>query len=343
MGARPHSRTSGTHPETSPVVYTDGACSGNPGPGGWAWAELDGAWASGFEPETTNQRMELTAAIEACERFEGPLRIVSDSTYVVNCWRDRWWEGWLKRGWKNSQKKLVANRDLWERLVPHFRDRGDLELAWVKGHSGDEWNDIVDRLAVAAVQRRAGATGESRPSEADLGPADEPVGAPTGSSGGAAQRDSRVPAGHVLVVTGLRSESLRSDPRTAAALAAVIEAQAELHPDLVVLSGLRPGAEELGAAVASASGVPMVAVLPYPDPTSGWPERERARFADALDAAREVVVLERSRPSDLAGRRASLSRSRRLDAWRRRSGGGADRRPRRGRGGVATPVGAGAR
>jgi RNase H len=77
------------------VVYTDGACSGNPGPGGWAWAVPRGRYASGARAWTTNQRMEIMAVLEAAKAFDGPLEVVSDSTYVINCFRDRWWEGWL--------------------------------------------------------------------------------------------------------------------------------------------------------------------------------------------------------------------------------------------------------
>src|SRR5438093_6923013 len=104
----------------SRVVYTDGACSRNPGPGGWAWAEVGGRFESGAAPRTTNQRMEITAALEAVRAFasdDAALEIVSDSTYVVNCFRDRWYVAWERRGWKNSAGKLVANRDLWEPLV----------------------------------------------------------------------------------------------------------------------------------------------------------------------------------------------------------------------------------
>lgn len=138
------------------VVYTDGACSGNPGPGGWAWAIEGGAQASGGDPRTTNQRMELTAALEAVVGNPGPLLVVSDSTYVVNCFRDNWWRGWLARGWTNSQKKPVANRDLWEPLITAFRDRGGVSFTWVKGHSGHVMNDLVDRLAVAASVAQGG-------------------------------------------------------------------------------------------------------------------------------------------------------------------------------------------
>ncbi len=81
-------------------VFTDGSCSGNPGPGGWAWIIPNGNFAAGYSPDTTNQRMELLAVIEAVTTVQGPLEIISDSTYVVNCFRDSWWKGWLKRNWK---------------------------------------------------------------------------------------------------------------------------------------------------------------------------------------------------------------------------------------------------
>ena len=103
------------------LVYTDGACQGNPGPGGWAWAVPDGPYRSGAAAHSTNQRMEIQAALDAVMTLEGPLEVVSDSTYVVNCFRDRWWEGWLTRGWVNTAKKPVANRDLWEPLIDAYR------------------------------------------------------------------------------------------------------------------------------------------------------------------------------------------------------------------------------
>ena len=129
-------------------VWTDGACSGNPGPGGWAWATRDGRQGSGGEAVSTNQRMEIRAALEAVRALPGPLVVVSDSTYVVNCFRDGWWRGWLARGWTTSAKKPVANRDLWEPLVELVNERGDVSFRWVKGHSGDAMNDLVDALAV---------------------------------------------------------------------------------------------------------------------------------------------------------------------------------------------------
>ncbi|WP_245596612.1 ribonuclease H family protein [Nocardioides alkalitolerans] len=137
-------------PEGAREAFTDGACSGNPGPGGWAWAIDETTYASGAESPSTNQRMEVRAALEAVLALPGPLVVVSDSTYVVNCFRDAWWKGWLARGWTNSAKAPVANRDLWEPLVEEFQARGDVAFRWVKGHSGHRMNDFVDRLAVAA-------------------------------------------------------------------------------------------------------------------------------------------------------------------------------------------------
>jgi len=136
-------------------VFTDGGCSRNPGPGGWAWALDSSVYASGYEPATTNQRMEVRAALEAVRALTGPLLVVSDSTYVVNCFRDEWWRGWLQRGWTNSARQPVANRDLWEPLVELVAARGDVAFGWVKGHSGHPMNDFADRLAVAAYREKA--------------------------------------------------------------------------------------------------------------------------------------------------------------------------------------------
>jgi ribonuclease HI len=147
-------RTESPLPDGVTAVYTDGACSGNPGPGGWAWAVADGRQASGGHPATTNQRMEIQAALEAVRALaDSPLVVVSDSTYVVNCFRDGWWRGWVARGWLTSQKKPVVSRDLWEPLVELVNERGDVTFRWVKGHSGDAMNDVVDRLAVEQSHR----------------------------------------------------------------------------------------------------------------------------------------------------------------------------------------------
>jgi ribonuclease HI len=142
--------------DTVRAVYTDGACSGNPGPGGWAWAVApDGAeFASGSEPHTTNQRMEIYAALQALRVLpDERLCIVSDSTYVVNCFNKKWWRVWRNNGWRNAARKPVANQDLWEPLIELYLERGgpaNIDFEWVKGHSGDPMNDLVDRLAVEA-------------------------------------------------------------------------------------------------------------------------------------------------------------------------------------------------
>lgn len=137
------------------VIYTDGACSCNPGPGGWAWAVSPTGKPSGFgsEPDTTNQRMELLAVINALRTYADSaeaIEIVSDSTYVVHCFRDKWWMGWQRRGWKNSQRQPVANRDLWEPLIELVTSRTDISFTWVKAHNGEPMNELVDQLAVAA-------------------------------------------------------------------------------------------------------------------------------------------------------------------------------------------------
>jgi ribonuclease HI len=139
-------------------IYTDGACRVNPGPGGWAWASDASDYASGAEAHTTNQRMEVRAVIEALlEHSSGPVEIVSDSNYVVKCFHDKWYAGWKRRGWKNSKGDPVANRDLWETLIPLVLEGGrDVRFTWVKGHSGDRMNDFVDELATTAADAQIG-------------------------------------------------------------------------------------------------------------------------------------------------------------------------------------------
>jgi len=144
------------------VLFTDGACSGNPGPGGWAAIIVDDGTERvvfGAEPHTTNQRMELLAAIEGLAAIPGRRRVDlhTDSAYVMNCFRDRWWEKWERNGWLGAGKKPVTNRDLWERLLRETR-RHDVVWHKVKGHSGHVMNDRVDALARAAI-----ATLQSRP------------------------------------------------------------------------------------------------------------------------------------------------------------------------------------
>jgi len=140
-------------------MYTDGACSGNPGPGGWAALILEGGAeriVSGGERATTNQRMELTAALEGLRAIPGRrrVRLHSDSAYVVNCFRDRWYVRWEQNGWLGADKKAVANRDLWEALLAEAR-RHDVEWVKVAGHAGEPLNERVDALARAAIPASA--------------------------------------------------------------------------------------------------------------------------------------------------------------------------------------------
>ena len=138
-------------------IFTDGACSGNPGPGGWGAILRCGDTEkelSGGEAETTNNRMELTAAIEALNALKRPCQIVltTDSTYVKDGITS-WIDGWKKRGWKNSQKKPVKNEDLWKAL-DEARSRHTVEWKWVKGHAGHAENERCDELARNAMPSR---------------------------------------------------------------------------------------------------------------------------------------------------------------------------------------------
>jgi ribonuclease HI len=146
------------------VVYTDGACIRNPGLGGWGWAVSEECFESGSEPETTNQRMELTAALEALRTLPGDWLVVSDSTYLVNCFRDRWYLSWRVRGWRNARGEIVANQDLWRPLVELVvESRRDVRFRWVKGHATDAMNVFVDRLANDAARQQRGAVGATMP------------------------------------------------------------------------------------------------------------------------------------------------------------------------------------
>jgi len=195
-GSRPTGRES-----ARTVVYTDGACSGNPGPGGWAWVIPGGRFRSGADRHTTNQRMELAAALDAVRNIEGPLEIVSDSTYVVNCFRNSWWEGWLRRGWTNSKKQPVANRDLWEPLVEAYRARS-ITFRWVKGHAGNRWNDLADRLAVEASLSQRGAEGEGPVPQDSVAPSTGKSRSRTLHRPGGAQADYRHFDGTVVYTDG---------------------------------------------------------------------------------------------------------------------------------------------
>ncbi|MBF0330064.1 MAG: ribonuclease HI [Nitrospirae bacterium] len=137
-------------------IFADGACSGNPGPGGFGAILRSGEKEkeiSGFEPMTTNNRMELTAIIIALESLKMPCRLIvtTDSNYVVKGMNE-WINGWIKNNWKNSQKKEVLNRDLWERLIKAARPH-DVSWKWIKGHNGHAENERCDRLATEEITR----------------------------------------------------------------------------------------------------------------------------------------------------------------------------------------------
>lgn len=138
-------------------MYTDGACSGNPGPGGWGalliWNGKEKE-LSGGEHDTTNNRMEMRAVIEGLKILKRPchVKIHSDSALIVNTFNQNWIDNWQKKGWKKADKKPVENRDLWEAMLRAMKPH-DVEWIKVKGHSGNELNDRVDALAVNAVPR----------------------------------------------------------------------------------------------------------------------------------------------------------------------------------------------
>ena len=137
-------------------IHTDGACSGNPGPGGWAAILIYNEHRkeiSGFAPETTNNRMELTAAIEALKalRETCKVRLHSDSAYLCNAFQRGWLESWKHNGWKTSSKSPVENQDLWKQIV-ELTDRHAVEWIKVKGHSDDENNNRCDELARQAIK-----------------------------------------------------------------------------------------------------------------------------------------------------------------------------------------------
>ncbi|MDR1615651.1 MAG: ribonuclease HI [Syntrophomonadaceae bacterium] len=138
-------------------IYTDGACSGNPGPGGWGAVLMSGKHSkeiSGSALKTTNQRMELQAVIESLKALKVESReviVFSDSAYVVNAFSNGWITKWKTNGWKNSKKEDVANQDLWLELLEQM-DRNIVRVEKVAGHSGVQWNERCDFLAREAIK-----------------------------------------------------------------------------------------------------------------------------------------------------------------------------------------------
>lgn len=138
-------------------IYTDGACSGNPGPGGWGAVLIYNGvekQLSGSEKETTNNRMELSAVITALNALKEPCNVTltTDSKYVCDAINKGWLTSWQKNSWKKADKKPVLNIDLWQELLP-LLDKHRVEFIWVKGHNGHKYNEICDKLAVAEYQK----------------------------------------------------------------------------------------------------------------------------------------------------------------------------------------------
>lgn len=136
------------------TIYTDGACRGNPGPGGWGALLMAGPHQrelSGYEAMTTNNRMELMAALEALRALKNPSKVTlwTDSEYLRKGMTE-WLAGWKQRGWKTAAKQPVKNADLWQAL-DHVASQHDINWRWVKGHAGDPGNEAVDRLANLAI------------------------------------------------------------------------------------------------------------------------------------------------------------------------------------------------
>lgn len=140
------------------TIYTDGACSGNPGPGGWGAILMykeKKLELSGFEAHTTNNRMELLAPIEALSRLKEPCEVdvYSDSAYLTNAFLQNWLGNWVRRGWIKSDKKPVENRDLWE-MLQKLADIHKISWHKVKGHADNPFNNRCDELATGEIKRR---------------------------------------------------------------------------------------------------------------------------------------------------------------------------------------------
>ena len=138
------------------TIYTDGACSGNPGPGGWGSILMFGEIKkeiSGAVKETTNNIMEITAVIEAlkCLKEECEVEVYSDSAYVVNAFNQGWIANWIKNNWRNSSKEPVKNKELWQELIA-LTEKHKVTFIKVKGHSDNEFNNRCDELATGAIK-----------------------------------------------------------------------------------------------------------------------------------------------------------------------------------------------
>lgn len=138
-------------------IYTDGACSGNPGAGGWGAVLIYGEHQlqlSGFEKSTTNNKMELTAALEALKRLKEPcsVNLYSDSAYLINAFQQGWIDKWIKNGWKRNKNEEVKNADLWLELV-RLSKYHSIKWIKVKGHADNEYNNLCDKLATGEIKK----------------------------------------------------------------------------------------------------------------------------------------------------------------------------------------------
>jgi ribonuclease HI len=145
--------------EHNVIIYTDGACSGNPGPGGWGAILMYDDYKkeiSGYSKSTTNNIMEITAVLEAVKLLKFPcnIKIYSDSAYVVNCFNQKWIYNWQKNNWKTSDKKPVKNKELWEELY-NILQAHKFEFIKVKGHSDNEFNNRCDELATGEIKKNS--------------------------------------------------------------------------------------------------------------------------------------------------------------------------------------------
>ena len=140
------------------TIYTDGACSGNPGPGGWGAVLIykgNEKRLSGYEPDTTNNRMEMTAVLRSLEALREPcgVTLYTDSAYIHNAFEKGWIDRWEQNGWKTTAKKPVENQDLWHG-IRDLTETHTVKWRKVKGHSGDKYNEICDKLATGAIKEQ---------------------------------------------------------------------------------------------------------------------------------------------------------------------------------------------
>lgn len=141
-------------------IYTDGACSSKDNIGGWGVFIEDGSmtkYLSGYKQDTTNNEMELTAVVQAIEyirKFDmenEPIEFYSDSAYITNCFKDKWYEKWEVNGWKTSKREEVKHKQLWQIIISFFKTKSNASISWIKGHSDTRGNIIADELATEAL------------------------------------------------------------------------------------------------------------------------------------------------------------------------------------------------